>query len=361
MGRENYKVLRKLFLMKKSVTRLVCLLMVVLCTYQVHADLVTIRPGGTVFLGEEGLDISASGVMDGGQIGWWAPGSSRSSDPTELMTVSSPDSFHVSPSGFSGKEGLWYSWPEGSPVFQVKRPQVSVRAYDETAGFDATGKWVPRGDAVSFRISSNVYEANSRGGPDGQVDIILTSPEGAKYSSVSGPSGSFSLSGIPLTSSLTSTGPVWSTGGVTVGTWKVQAELSMNRIKDNMPETGAGVSAPVDVLIQNVNPLIKSPVAIEIGTPDPERTPVATKTDVPAYTAPVTKPPTSVQTVQTLVQTPAPTFTPAPTLTYTAVQTIEPTPVKTPESTPVPEPTKASLGILSIIGAGMVLMVLRRT
>lgn len=361
MGRENYKVLRKLFLMKNSVIGLVCLLVGVLCTCQVHADLKTIGPGGTVFLGEEGLDISATGVMDGGQIGWWAPGSSRSSDPTELMTVSSPDSFYVSPSAFSGKEGLWYSWPEGSPIFQVKRPQVSVRAYDETADFDATGKWVPRGDAVSFRISSNVYEANSRGGPDGQVDIVLTSPEGAKYSSVSGPSGSFSLSGIPLTSSLTSTGPVWSTGGVTVGTWKVQAELSMNRIKDNMPETGAGVSAPVDILIQNVNPLIKSPVAIEIGTPEPDRTPIVTQTTVPAYSAPVTKPPTPVQTMQTLMQTPVPTSTPVPTPTYTLVQTMEPTPVKTPESTPVPEPTKSPLSIISIIGAGLVLMVLRRS
>lgn len=361
MGRENYKVLRKLFLMKNSVIGLVCLLVGVLCTCQVHADLKTIGPGGTVFLGEEGLDISATGVMDGGQIGWWAPGSSRSSDPTELMTVSSPESFYVSPSAFSGKEGLWYSWPEGSPIFQVKRPQVSVRAYDETADFDATGKWVPRGDAVSFRISSNVYEANSRGGPDGQVDIVLTSPEGAKYSSVSGPSGSFSLSGIPLTSSLTSTGPVWSTGGVTVGTWKVQAELSMNRIKDNMPETGAGVSAPVDILIQNVNPLIKSPVAIEIGTPEPDRTPIVTQTTVPAYSAPVTKPPTPVQTMQTLMQTPVPTSTPVPTPTYTLVQTMEPTPVKTPESTPVPEPTKSPLSIISIIGAGLVLMVLRRS
>ena len=176
--------------MKYSLAGLFSLLMILFCASQASGDLRTISPGGTVFLGEEGLDISATGVMNGGQIGWWAPGSSRSSDPTELMTVSSPDSFYVSPSAFSGKEGLWYSWPEGSPVFQVKRPQVSVRVYDETADFDATGKWIPRGDAVSFRISSNVYEANSRGGPDGQVDIVLTSPEGAKYSSVSGPSGS---------------------------------------------------------------------------------------------------------------------------------------------------------------------------
>jgi len=175
---------------------------------------------------------------------------------------------------------------------------------------------------------------------------------------VSGPSGSFSLSGIPLTSSLTSTGPVWNTGGVTVGTWTVQAELSMNRIKDNMPDTGAGISSPVEVLIQNINPLIKAPVAIEIRTPEPDITPMVTQTTLPAYSAPVTKPITPVKTLETQVQIPAPTFTHVPPPTYTTVQTIEPTPEKTPESTPVPEPTKAPLGILSIIGAGFVLMVL---
>ena len=106
--------------MKYSLAGLFSLLMILFCASQASGDLRTISPGGTVFLGEEGLDISATGVMNGGQIGWWAPGSSRSSDPTELMTVSSPDSFYVSPSAFSGKEGLWYSWPEGSPVFQVK-------------------------------------------------------------------------------------------------------------------------------------------------------------------------------------------------------------------------------------------------
>ncbi|HOL41373.1 MAG TPA: DUF3821 domain-containing protein [Methanospirillum sp.] len=347
--------------MNHFVSGLVFLLAVMMCIIHAHADIRTIMPGDTVFLGEEGLDISATGIPDGGQIAWWAPGTARNEEPADIITVSSPDSFYVSPSEFSGKEGLWYSWPDRSLVFQVKRPQVSVRVYDETADFDATGKWIPRGDMVSFRISSNVYEANAWGGPEGNVDIVLISPEGAKYSSVSGPSGSFSLTGIPLTSSLTSTGPVWSTGGATVGTWTVQAELSMNRIKDNMPDIGAGVSAPVEILIQNVNPLIKQPVAIEVGTPAPDKTPKVMPTTVTAYTAPVTKPPTPIQPLQTLMQIPAPTFTPVPTPTYTMVQTMEPTPVKTPESTPAPEPTKSPLSVLSIIGAGLVLMVLRKT
>ncbi len=341
--------------MNRAVFGLVFLLPAMLCVTHAHADMRTIMPGGTVFLGEEGLDISATGIPDGGQIAWWAPGTARNLEPTDIMTVSSPDSFYVSPSAFSGKEGLWYSWPDGTPVFQVKRPQVSVRVHDETADFDATGKWIPRGDVVSFRISSNVYEANARGGPEGQVDIVLISPEGAKYSSVSGPSGSFSLTGIPLTSSLTSTGPVWSTGGVTVGTWTVQAELSMNRICDNLPDTGAGISAPVEILIQNVNPLIKQPVSIEVGTPAPEK---PTLTPTPRESSDSPKPVITtqipVQVTQTMVQIPQQTLPPSPSPAYTAVPSAPQataTPPMTETGTPVAERTRSPVGIMTVIGA----------
>lgn len=335
----------------------------------VVADLKIIRAGGTIFLGEEGLDITASGIEDGGQIGWWAPGSSRSSEPTEIMSVSNPTSFYVSPSTFSGKEGLWYAWPDQTPVFQVKKPQISVRVYDESSDFDASGKWVPRGDAISFRISSNVYEANSRGGPDGQVDIILISPQGARLSSVSGPSGSLSLTGIPLTSSLTSTGPVWSTGGVDSGTWIVQAELSMNRIKDNFPDMGSGISTPVEILIQNVNPLIKSPVAIEVGTPTQEK-PIEKETSTPVITPKITRTPT-IQTTPTSQGTSVFTQSEQPNaqkkITESSVL-LQPTVTihtdeeePTTESTPYATQTQTPLGLASITGALLVLFIIRRS
>lgn len=310
-----------------------------------------IPPGGTVFLGEEGIDISASGIEPGGQIGWWAPGSQRSSAPTELISVSSPQNFYVSPTQFSGKEGLWYAWPEGEPVFLVKRPSIKVRIYDESSDFDATGKWLPRGDTASFRIESNVYEASSRGLTKGAVDIRLFSPQGGEYSSVSGPSGSFSLSGIPLTSPLTNTGPVWSTGGVTTGTWKIIGEISLNGIKNNFGEPGAGVSEPIEVLIQNVNPLITSR---------------ATTAPAPVQTSTPAVPPLSVDLVQPEEKeevaepvTAPPERTPTPTGTSPS---IEPTDTSTPATTtetPVPESTQAPLGIIPVIG-GLALLVLVR-
>ena len=218
-----------------------------------------ITPGGTVFVGEDGLDISASGVETGGQIGWWAPGSIRSNPPTDLFTVSSPSEFYVSPSSFEDMQGMWYTWPGGNNVFNVKIPSLEIRVYDATRDFDATEKWIPKGDTASFKIESNLYEAAKRSSNTGQIDIILISPQGSKYSSVSGPAGAYSLEGIHLTSSLTSTGPVWNTGDADKGTWVVQAEASLNNIKDNYPVEGGGVSVPVRVLIQSVNPLIVSP------------------------------------------------------------------------------------------------------
>lgn len=358
----------KLFIMNVHAVWLMLLVTLALFTSPVFADLQVIRPGSTVFLGEEGLDITASGITDGGQIGWWAPGSMRASEPTELVMVSSPSSFYVSPSTFSGKEGLWYTWPDGNVVFQVKSPQVSIRVYDESSDFDATGRWIPRGDSAGFRISSNVYEANARGGPDGQVDIILISPEGAKYSSVSGPSGSFSLERIPLTSSLTSTGPVWNTGGAGTGTWKVQAEISMNQIKNNLPDIGVGVSAPVEVLIQNVNPLIKPPTRTQAATSLPTvQEPTTLQTPMPPpVSTPVTpsKPAITPSPIPTFLQTPEQT-TPTPAPVMTPDQTTSP---KIPEVTatpevpdsPTPVPTKSPLGIFPVLGAMMVLLFIRR-
>jgi len=312
-----------------------------------------VPPGGTVFLGEEGIDISASGIEPGGQIGWWAPGSQRSSAPTELISVSSPQSFYISPTQFSGKEGLWYTWPEENPVFIVKRPSIKVRIYDESSDFDATGKWLPRGDAASFRIESNVFEASVRGLTKGPVDIRLFSPQGGEYSSVSGPSGSYSLSGISLTSALTNTGPVWSTGGVTTGTWKIFGEITLNGIKNNFGEPGAGVSEPIEVLIQNVNPLI---------------TQRATNAPAPVHTStPAVTPLPSVELIQPeeREEVPEPVVTPpevthTPLAKATSIEIIETHETATETEITAPERTQAPLGLIPVIGALSLLVLIRR-
>jgi hypothetical protein len=259
--------------------------------------------------------------------------------------VPDPSSFYVAPSTFSGKEGPWYRYPEGGSAIQVKEPRLRITIYDETAGFDATGKWIPRGDVVSFKIESNLYEAGRRGdGAGGPVDIIIKNPGGAEYSSVQGPSGSFSLEGVRTVSSLYSTGPVWSTGDEEAGTYRIHAKGALNRLGDNNPVVGAGVSEEISVLIQGSNPLIKSGKDTAITAGEAESlfaagseelssvTPVRT-IPVIERTSPVTPmPTTSSPAATTVVETPAvrETGTPATPVTTAPISPV--TPVQTRET-----------------------------
>jgi hypothetical protein len=222
-------------------------------------DIKSIPAGGTIFVGEEMLDISAAGIGPGSQIAWWAPGSSVDETPFDSITVSDPTRFSALSSSFSGREGVWYSTVGKNPVFTIKQPKISIRISDTVSVFDATGKWLPKGHIASFQIETNLHEMRSRPGVSGApMDIIITSPNGASYSAVSGPLGSFSLTGIPVMSSLYDTGPVWYTGGIESGTYSLRAECTANRINSNNPLEGAGVSSTVTVLIQDINPLISA-------------------------------------------------------------------------------------------------------
>lgn len=223
----------------------------------VQGDIRSVPPGGTVFIGEEQLDITGTGIVPGTQIAWWAPGTSLIETPADVIMVDDPTQFSVLSSSFSGKEGIWYAVGEKTPVFHVKEPRLRLKISDTTSVFDATGKWIPRGNIASFQIETNLYELRSRSGVSGApVDIRIRTPLGGELSAVSGPTGPFSLTGIPVQSALYDTGGVWYTRDADSGTYVLQAECTANRINTNNPRSGAGVSEEITVLIQDVNPLI---------------------------------------------------------------------------------------------------------
>ena len=74
----------------------------------VTAAINTITTGATVFIGEDGLDIT--GAMGGdSRIGWWASGASTAtSSPDYSISVSNPANFYVSPTDFVSHTGAWY-------------------------------------------------------------------------------------------------------------------------------------------------------------------------------------------------------------------------------------------------------------
>ena len=382
----------------RSWIAVLCIILILALVPLALADIRTVPPGGTVFIGEENLDISGSGVSPGSQLAWWAPGTSLDETPADTVTVSSPTSFSALSASFSGREGIWYSLAGKTPVMKIKKPKMRVKITDTTSDFDATGKWLPRGHLASFQIESNLYELKSRGGLTGApVDIIIISPDKTEYSAVSGPSGSFSLTGIPVSSALYDTGPVWNTGGTEAGTYTIQAKCTANELDSNSADPGTGVSEEVTVLIQDINPLSGSGKQVEIeagsdqkantgsdttgtgeqkvtqtptvkktpvqtlasGAPVPVHTSTSTAEASPAGTIPATLPPTPA--VASL-QTPSAAESVQPTVNTTPTPTIPPSPSATPvPATAAPTPTQASPLPVGIVLATLIVAALLHT
>jgi tripartite motif-containing protein 71 len=62
---------------------------------------------GTLYIGQT-YDVSGC-VSPGSMIGWWASSSDKYKDgPTQMVIITDPESFYVSPTMFSGLTGTWY-------------------------------------------------------------------------------------------------------------------------------------------------------------------------------------------------------------------------------------------------------------
>jgi hypothetical protein len=301
---------------------LALLVMPLILVVPVAAALNTIPGGGTAFIGEQGLDITQTGAKSGATIAWYSGSSNVGSGaPTASVVVDDASSFYIAPSTFSGKTGAWYLFPQKSLAFYVQDPSLNIRIFDSSSNFEVAGTvtWVPKGDSVSFGIDNNLYVMADRGVSGAPVTIHIQAPDGAQYSSVSGNS----LVDIPVNSASYSTGPIWSTGSYTSGTYTVWAECNANGMNDNYGAVGKSQSTKKPVLIQSVNPLITSSVSptpsISGGT---STTPVPTT--VPVTTVPTTtSPPTTVATL-------VPTSLPQTAVVTTIPPTTKPTTVPGP-------------------------------
>lgn len=300
----------------------------------VFAAINTIRPGETVFIGEQGLDVTLA--MDGDtQIGWWASGASiGDSSPTSgFVSVSSPTSFSLSPNIFGSQKGVWYhldpSGQANGTAFNVADPQLAIFIDDTTVNVDVTDKWVPTDDELRFRIDSNLYPIAGRSGQSSTpVTIKVQSPDGAVFSALISNSGATtSIVDYPVKTTPQYTGSIWGTanrGTYPPGTYTIWAECNANSMKDNYGVTGKTISRKVSLLNQDQNPLIRgnvpstNPTQLTI-TPTKKVTTLSTpkpttsqKTPQPTLIAPpeITTPPITIET--TVSQQPFPTKTKSP-------------------------------------------------
>jgi hypothetical protein len=305
-----------------------CVIALTFLAMPVLASLNTIPPGGTTFIGEEGLDIRQTGVTTGSTIAWFGNADVQAGAPATTYVVDDASAYYIAPSLFTGKTGAWYTFPGRKLAFYVEEPSLTLQIYDESLDFQVVGttRWVPKGDQVGFRIVSNIYQMANRPGVTGApVTIHIRSPDGAEYTSVSGTS----LVDIPVGTSPYSTGPVWSTGSGSYpsGTYSVWAECNANSMNNNYNMPGKTITpvAPTgNLLIQSVNPLITSSLTPATSVP------VQTTLAAPVTTrVPVTLPVTTVITpeVTTVVtSSPPPTTIPASQTTVPVARTTVPAP-----------------------------------
>jgi hypothetical protein len=304
---------------EKTWTVLVLVLLALPLSAVAAAPISTINPGNTVFLGEEGLDITAAMGTDT-RIGWWASAANiETTSPSKTIDVAARmSSFMVTPSDFGGYTGNWYrlksdgKTPDGL-AFTVADPSIDMRVYDETLGVDATANgWITTGSEVSFRITTNLYQITQRTGVSSvPIKIHVQSPDGASYSSLINAAGSTtSIMDVPLSSSPYSTGPIWDTGRretYPYGSYNVWAECNVNSMKDNYGESGKTYTPGSGLLDQEVNPIIDVNTRTASPTTAATRVPTTVKTMAP--TTEPTPEPTTV-TTETTVLTTAPTALP---------------------------------------------------
>lgn len=169
----------------------------------VSADLKTVQQGGTVFIGEQGLDIT--NALNGyTQVAYWAPGTSRTTEaPTYVKIISVPTNFPVT--GMIA--GEWWQYTPGvvptTLAFVVEETDAGISLYDLNyiTPFNVTDKSARIGDLIDFEVISDLYLIQQRDpGYSFNFNIVVENPGGVTYSYLYVPNGNEPLTFLQLDS-----------------------------------------------------------------------------------------------------------------------------------------------------------------
>jgi hypothetical protein len=304
-------------MIKTGVKTLIILVSIFLfCAGPASAAINTIKQGNTVFIGEEGLDISAAMGPDT-QIGWWASAADiTTTSPTKTIDLKGRiTSFMVSPSEFDGYPGNWYrlnnTGKADGIAFLVVDPQLVLKVEDTTVQVDVELlQWIPSGDDIQFRIDTNMVQIASQRSSPALITIKVESPEGAIYSSLLNAGGApTSIVNIPVTAVPFYTGSIWNMGNPAIyppGNYTLWAESNVNQMKDNYEVTGKTVSKKIRLLNQGQNPLITKATTVPATRTPTQPTPLVTTQTVVSTTVPTPSPTEPPTTAATVVPSPSP-------------------------------------------------------
>jgi PGF-CTERM protein len=284
---------------KRLTIALVALAMFVLVAVMpVSADLINgyykvapgINQGATVFIGEQGLDITNAlnsanlggyAVTNLNTIGWWASAADiYTTAPTVSVDLTGRAAqFTVTQAEFDGYEGQWYlvdsnlnniAKRDAGAVFNVKAPKldITIRDTQQNDGADVSGKSIPTGALLQFQIGTNMYtvlsdptlrytvydSAGSVANTSGYLDILVKDETGAVVQKLYGvtPGVANTIVALNVTTQPftwgrdnAGRGPgilyVWNTAAITTtgekaypaGTYTVSVQSKLNNMKDN--------------------------------------------------------------------------------------------------------------------------------
>jgi PGF-CTERM protein len=263
-----------------------------------------INQGATVFIGEEGLNVMNAfwnaGAQDVTKIGWWASAANVQNTPYSQsydFGQNGRTSFTVGDT-FVGYTGNWYALNNAgqaiAPVFNVQDPTLSVNLWDFSQNADVTGKSIPQGEVLGFKISTNMISAlsgqrspvfgvdgsttkNSSGmypEGDGYINVRVKDESGATFTSVNnGNGGTLNLNSLAIRQTPTTIGSLangWDTDSLNtngqlaypIGTYTVWAESRLNNMKENYKN--GGVDYTTKTVSQTVTAsVVSSTVKIE--------------------------------------------------------------------------------------------------
>ena len=326
---------------------LLCLAALVAFASPVSAALTDIPANGTVYIGEQGLNIAATGVTAGTQIAHFGAGGNVQTDaPSDLVTVSDPSSFYVAPTTFGGLTGSWYTFPGRQLAFIVKDPSLQLRVINGRTDREI-GTGSVSGDPLGFRIETNLDAMAQRPGVAGApITIHVRDPTGAEFTSLVNGGVTTSLVNIPVNASVYNTGAIWATDTpqYRAGSYQVWADCNANGMKDNYNQVGKTTT------------LSQTGTAVQVGgTSGPSITGVTTPTVTATGTAAATVTITATVNATTVTTT-------VPTATGTAVVTASSTVVTSattaPATTRSPGFAATTLALAGLVALGFA--VLRR-
>ena len=315
----------KLLLMNYRLSLLVVLL-IGMIALPASASLTKVTSGTPVFIGEVGLDIS-SGLLGSRQIAWWPAGNDTSTPPGKILDITGDiHSYNITLSDYSGFEGTWYTFDRkpSVPVFEVKKPEFTLRVWDLDHDCDVTGQTVPQSTRITYRIDTNLYPVlNKYNRPDVTsldlyFDVGLKAPNRKDILSIyTGSAGLKDTVILPMDNKpFIKTSPYfWRDGGnwnhtargggtgdmlYPQGTYTFTASQNLNNMRNYYGDTeGVTISGPKRITFIADQPTAQQTITATTASTAATITPSAIETEV-------------VTVITTAIQTKKPTWTSTP-------------------------------------------------